>query len=101
MKKLFEWDGDKAIANLSKHGISFETATLAFTDQHAVIEFEDHYGDEDRWHTTGLVNGELLLLVVHTGWDDGESEIVRIISARRADKSERRNYEKNLRQIFN
>jgi uncharacterized DUF497 family protein len=101
MNKIFEWDPIKASANLRKHGISFDTATVAFTDPHAVIEFEDHYGDEDRWHTTGMVNGELLLLVVHTGWDDGEHETVRIISARRADKNERRNYEKNLRQIFN
>jgi uncharacterized protein len=101
MKKDFEWDPAKAASNLRKHGISFETAALAFTDVHAVTEFEDHYGSEDRWHTTGMVNGELLLLVVHTGWDDGEREIIRIISARRADKNERRNYEKNLRQIFN
>ncbi len=101
MTKLFEWDPDKAVANVRKHGIAFETAALAFTDLHAVIEFEDYYGDEDRWHTIGMVNGELLLLVVHTGWDDGELETVRIISARRADKNERRNYEKNLRQIFN
>jgi uncharacterized protein len=101
MKKSFEWNPEKAAANFRKHGVSFETASLAFTDQHAVIEFEDHYGDEDRWHTTGMVNGELLLLVVHTGWEDGELEIVRIISARRANKSERLNYEKNLRQIYN
>lgn len=101
MKRKFEWDPDKAIANLRKHRVSFELAALAFSDAHALIEFEDPYGDEDRWHTTGLVNGELLLLVVHTGWDDDELEIVRIISARRADKSERKSYEKSLHQILN
>ena len=91
----------KAESNLRKHGVKFETAVFAFSDRHAVTEFEAHYETEARWHTTGLVNGELLLLIVHTSWDVDEFEVIRIISARRANKTERQNYEKNLRQIFN
>lgn len=101
MKRDFDWDVNKADNNIRKHGISFQTASLAFTDPLALIEFEDRYENEDRWHTTGLVNGELLLLIVHTSWDDGETEVIRIISARRANRSERIRYEENLRQTYN
>ena len=101
MNKSYDWDVEKAKSNQRKHGVSFDTATLVFSDVHALTEFEDYYGHEDRWHTTGMVQGELLLLVVHTGWDDDGLETIRIISARRANKSERFNYEKNLRQIYN
>lgn len=100
MKRHFDWDEDKAEINVRKHGITFETASLAFVDLHVLTEFEDHYGHEDRWHTIGKVKGELLLLVVHTGWREGETDIVRIISARRADRKERIKYEENLRQIY-
>ena len=101
MKKLYDWDIEKAEANWRKHGVTFDTAALAFADLHALTEFEDFYGTEDRWRTTGMVDGALLLLIVHTGWDDDGLETIRIISARRANKNERKNYEKNLRQIFN
>jgi hypothetical protein len=101
MEKDFIWDSEKALANKRKHGVSFETATLVFADRDALVEFEDHYGEEDRWTTTGMVNGELLLLVVHTGWEEGDLEIVRLISARRATRKERKKYEENRRQIYN
>jgi uncharacterized DUF497 family protein len=51
-------------------------------------------GGEQRWQTLGLVGGVLLLLVAHAVRNDGPDEIIRIISARRADRKERKRYEK-------
>jgi uncharacterized protein len=88
------WDSDKAAANRSKHGLSFETAALVFDDPlHA--SKPDLHPDGDRWQTIGLV-GPVLLLVIHT-WLGGESgrddPIGRIISARKATTRERKAYE--------
>lgn len=101
MKRDFDWDEEKADSNVRKHGITFKLAAKAFTDDRALIEFDDYHGREDRWRTIGKVDGELLLLVVHTGWVDGDVEVIRIISARHADRKERLRYEENLRQIYN
>jgi uncharacterized DUF497 family protein len=87
------WDPDKAAANRAKHGLAFETAVLVFDDPlHA--SKPDPHPDGDRWHTIGLVE-TVLLLVVHT-WpeESGEDEPVgRIISARKATVRERKAYE--------
>jgi uncharacterized protein len=101
MKRHFDWDEEKAESNLRKHGIGFTLATKVFADDQALFEFDDYYGREDRWRTIGKVDGEILLLVVHTGWVDGDIEVIRIISARYADRRERLRYEENLRQIYN
>lgn len=101
MKRHFDWDEEKADSNVRKHGITFKAAAQAFTDDQALIEFDDFYGREDRWRTIGKVDGELLLLVVHTGWVDGDIEVIRIMSARHANRKERLRYEENLRQIYN
>ena len=52
---------------------------------------------ERRWQTLGLVEGWLLLLVAHTVWDEDGTEVIRIISARRAEPKERRRYEQDPR----
>jgi uncharacterized DUF497 family protein len=88
------WDSDKEAANRSKHGLSFETAVLAFEDPFHASKPDPHM-DGDRWQTIGLV-GPVLLLVVHTlpDGDPGEDEAVgRIISARKATARERKVYE--------
>jgi uncharacterized protein len=54
-------------------------------------------GDEYRWQTLGMVEGCLLLLVAHTVRDENGTEIIRIISARRASRKERRRYEQKNR----
>ena len=84
---LFEWDGEKAAANLKKHGISFDDAMLVFADEYRK-EFYDaaHSLDEDRYHTIGMV--DRLLFVVYTE----RGEYVRIISARLANRHEKRIY---------
>lgn len=60
-------------------------------------------GSELQWQTIGVVDGNCLLLVVHTTWDEYEDgqlvEIIRIISARSADKAESRRYEHEIRQV--
>jgi uncharacterized protein len=65
------WDPDKAAANRSKHGLSFETAVLVFDDPLHASKLDPHL-DGDRWRTIGLV-GPVLLLVIHT-WPEGASE---------------------------
>jgi uncharacterized protein len=96
----FEWDERKNAQNRRKHGgISFELAALVFVDERCLIGL-DHVDEtgEMRWHAIGQVSVEAgvgaVLLVVHAYREDfhGE-EVIRIISARQADKSERRRYQ--------
>jgi uncharacterized DUF497 family protein len=97
----FSWRADKAASNLRKHGVSFETAARAFADPLALSEQDRVEDGEERWRTLGLVEGHLLLLVAHTVREedeDGEQvEVIHIISARRADRKERRRYEEEGR----
>lgn len=86
----FEWDAAKAAANTSKHRISFDEAATAFLDPLAVSGPDpDHSTDESRYVTFGLSSLGRLLVVAHTYRPDS----IRIISARRADRSERKMYE--------
>jgi len=90
----FEWDEDKDQSNRQKHdGIDFNLASRVFEDENALV-FQDRVRDsEQRWHAIGRVHGIVLLVVVHTYKEasDGE-EIIRIISARQAEKHEIRRY---------
>lgn len=92
MNRVIEWDAAKAARNFRKHGIRFEEATLVFDDPLAASLLERIENGEERWQTIGMVGGCLLLLVAHTVRVD-EVEIIRIVSARRADPTERKNYE--------
>jgi uncharacterized DUF497 family protein len=86
----FEWDPAKAAINLRKHAVSFDIAVRVFADPFALTEQVRIEGGEQRWQTLGIVEGVLLLLVAHTIQDaeeDGQPiEIIRIISARTADR---------------
>ena len=96
MKIRFEWDPAKAESNLRKHRVSFETAIRVFADPFAVVEQDRIENGECRWQTLGSVDGYLLLLVAHTVRDDEDGiEVVRMISARRAQPKERKCYEQN------
>ena len=101
MRVRFEWDPVKAAGNLRKHGVSFDTAVRAFADPFALTEQDRIEGGEHRWQTLGVVEGYFLLLVVHTIRDEDEGgeavEVIRIISARSADRKERRRYEQENR----
>jgi uncharacterized DUF497 family protein len=84
-----EWDDNKAADNLKKHKISFETAQYVFFDPERLERFdcsESNTSREERWQTIGKVGD--VLFVVYTERKDTK----RIISARMADKDDRRNY---------
>jgi uncharacterized DUF497 family protein len=91
----FEWDPEKARANLEKHGVSFEDAAGIFLDPHASSLFdEDHADREERWVTLGTSRSGRLLVTSHTFHDLGEGRYrIRLISARKATRAERRTYE--------
>jgi uncharacterized protein len=87
----FEWDNRKASENQRKHGVSFEEAKSAFFDENArVIPDPEHSNDESRFILLGLSVRLRLLVVVHCYVE--AHEVVRIISARKADPSEREQY---------
>lgn len=95
---LFEWDPAKNLSNQRKHGVSFEEAAQVFRDP-LFLSWKDRVQDgEERWQACGEVEGLTMLIVAHTTWeevDDGiVMEVVRIISARRAEPKERRRYER-------
>ena len=87
----FEWDDEKAAANVRKHGISFEEAKSVFRDDRAkLISDPDHSGDEDRFVLLGLSEPLRLLVVCHCY--RGENHVIRIISARKATTNESKSY---------
>lgn len=94
MERYFEWDDKKAEINFRKHGIRFEEAALVFDDPFAISEQDRIENGEQRWQTIGMAGGFLLLLVAHAVRFDDDTEVVRIISARRVDRKERRHYER-------
>jgi len=87
----FEWDAAKAKTNLRKHGISFEEARTVFYDEQAVQYFDpDHSIEEDRFILLGMSFRLRVIVVCHCF---GESEsVIRLFSARRADKDEAQEY---------
>jgi len=86
----FEWDPRKARLNLRKHSVSFEEATIAFRDPLSVTAPDpDHSISEHRFVTFGVSSKGRLLTIFHTE----RAESIRIISARRATKEERKIYE--------
>ena len=91
----FEWDGEKDRINQRKHrGIAFESAALVFDDPHVIFCKDRIVDGEPRWHAIGAAEGAVLL-VVHAYRmenDNGEEEIIRIISAREGNQRERRVY---------
>ncbi|OYV89395.1 MAG: hypothetical protein B7Z73_06825 [Planctomycetia bacterium 21-64-5] len=92
MNLEFEWHADKAASNEKKHGVTFEEAMTVFADPLAVIfDDEEHSDDEPREIIVGHSAQQRLLLISFTE----RGEAVRIISARRATKRERKDYEEN------
>lgn len=87
----FEWDKTKATINLKKHGVSFEEAKSAFSDERAkLIADPDHSEDEDRFILLGYSSSMRLLIVCHCYRTD--ESIIRIISARKASRHEAASY---------
>jgi uncharacterized DUF497 family protein len=91
MPVTFEWDSNKAASNQRKHGVTFEEASTVFGDPLAVIfDDEEHSADEPREIIIGHSSRQRLLLVSFT---ERGADLIRIISARKANKRERRDYE--------
>ena len=83
----FDWDPAKASTNLKKHQVSFEEAKTVFYDDFAVQFFdEDHSTNEERFIMLGMSSNARLLVVCHC--ERGEGDVIRIISARKATRSE-------------
>jgi hypothetical protein len=88
----FEWDAHKAAINLRKHGVSFEEAKTVFLDEEALlIPDEEHSTKEDRFVIMGFSVQLRILVVCHCHRQS--DQIVRIISARKANRTERKQYE--------
>ena len=93
----FEWHPRKNASNRRKHGVSFEEAETAFADDGALLlDDPDHSDDEDRFVLLGLSATARLLVVCHCYRRRGD--VIRIISARKADKDERATYDGKARR---
>src|SRR5437879_2391907 len=94
MRVDFDWDPAKAASNVAKHGVTFAEAILVFRDPLAMSMLDDDPGaGEERWITLGSASSGNLVLVVHTWADiDADRSLIRIISARRPNRTEARQY---------
>jgi len=92
---LFEWDSTKARKNIKIHGVSFDEASTAFRDTLSLTIYDPlHSDEEDRQILIGNSYKNRLLVVVHTERGDK----IRIISARKATKNEKKQYEENAKR---
>lgn len=87
---IFEWDDNKSRSNKKKHGIDFESAATVFDDP----LMQSRVDEDGRWQTIGYSAGHILLLFVAHTYQEADEIVIRIISARRASKKEREQYEK-------
>lgn len=91
----FEWDPKKDAANRRKHGISFEEAEQVFADEYArIIPDPEHSAQEERFVLLGMSAQLRLLLVCHCYRQDAAT--IRIISARKANRTEAKEYGRHL-----
>jgi uncharacterized protein len=92
----FEWDSNKERANVLKHdGVTFRLASTVLHDPLAITIYDEEHSDfEERWVSIGQAENGHTLVVVHTFVQiDAQHVEVRLISARKADKQERQDYE--------
>lgn len=95
MSYLFEWDAAKARRNLREHGVSFDEASTVFGDPLAILKADpDHSLEEERFLVLGMSVNQRMLVVSHAE----RSPRTRLISARLATPSERRQYEEGTDQ---
>lgn len=87
----FEWDDQKAVENLAKHGVSFGEATEVFYDPNALEDYDaEHSVEEGRFNIIGLSSRRLLYVV----YAERAADLVRIISARKASRAQQEIYER-------
>ncbi len=93
---LFEWDPNKAKENVEVHGVSLDEASTVFQDTFSLVIYDPlHSEEEDRFVLIGNSHKDRLLVVVHT--ERGNN--IRLISARKASKKERMQYEENAKRF--
>ena len=92
----FEWSDVKASKNIEKHGVSFEEASSVFYDDFAVQFYDSEHSElkEDRFIILGVSNNSRMLMVCHCEKQSGD--VLRIISARKATKNERKFYQGDM-----
>jgi uncharacterized protein len=98
MRYDFDWDPKKAKSNIRKHRISFEHPATVFRDPNLLsIPDEEHSGSEERWITMGTDKSDSLIILSHTFTSiTAEVSTIRIISARKATRKERKQYEEGI-----
>jgi len=85
----FEWDENKRLSNLEKHGIDFADAITVFEDENRISKIDKRYDyGEVRIKTIGKMQGGLVSAIIHTDRNNN----IRLISARNANKTERKQY---------
>jgi uncharacterized protein len=88
----FEWDPAKSASNRKKHGVSFDEAKSVFADEHGrLLDDPDHSDDEERFILLGMSVSLRILIVCHCYRQ--RNSTIRIISARKANRSEQRQYD--------
>ena len=90
----YKWDPAKAKANIESHGVSFVEAVTVLEDDFALTREDSDARDEQRFVTLGMSSVGNLLVVVYTY---REPEVIRLISAWKANKPQRSRYEENRR----
>ena len=98
MTVSFEWDPNKNVQNIKKHGISFDEAEEVFLHPNETFLDELNSIGEFRFRTIGKITGDRLILVSHTEERSrgNEDEVIRIISARELTRTERKKYVKSI-----
>ncbi|SRR5579883_2093147 len=90
----FTWDARKSALNKRKHGVSFEEAQTVFSDEEALFMADpDHSETEDRFILLGVSASLRVLVVCHCHRENADGETIRIISARKAGRTERETYD--------
>ncbi len=91
----YEWNEEKNKLNQQKHGISFEEAKEVFDDPLHISKLDKRFSYfEERWISVGSTSKHKILVVANLFFTDEGEEIIRIISARKANKKERQTYER-------
>ena len=92
----FEWSDEKNQLNIKKHGVSFEEAKEVFLDPLHISKLDHRFNYfEERWITLGATSKNKILVVANMFFDENGEEIIRIISARKANQKERLFYEQH------
>ena len=94
---FFTWDDEKERINIRKHGIDFKAAVNVFLDEYAIFEYNsvDERTGEERWDAIGFFEAGIMFVVYVERITIDGNDVIRIISARQAEKREKKRYVSN------